>query len=104
MSVPGPLRVPKLGPLVGYGPNLLAGFRLAATYVDRTLKGANPSDLPVEQPKKLELAINLKTANALGITVPPALLDRADRGDRVSKTCARNFLRSLTAGFGTWRP
>src|SRR5262249_30344285 len=50
MSVPGSLRIPKVGPLVGYGPNLLAGFRLAATYADRILKGANPSDLPVEQP------------------------------------------------------
>ena len=79
MSVPGSLRIPKVGPLVGYGPNLLAGFRLAATYADRILKGANPSDLPVEQPKTLELAVNLKTASALGITVPPALLGRADR-------------------------
>jgi putative tryptophan/tyrosine transport system substrate-binding protein len=58
LSVPGPLRNTRLGPLVGYGPNLLAGFRLAATYVDHILKGANPSDLPVEQPKKFELVIN----------------------------------------------
>ena len=78
MSVPGPLRIARLGPLVGYGPNLLAGFRLAATYVDRILKGANPSDLPVEQPKKFELAINLKTKNALGITMPPTLLAGTD--------------------------
>lgn len=79
MSVPGPLRIQRLGPIVGYGPNLLAGFRLAATYVDRILKGANASDLPIQQPMKFELTVSLKAANALGITVPAALLARADR-------------------------
>jgi putative tryptophan/tyrosine transport system substrate-binding protein len=77
MSVPGP-RAGRRGPLIGYGPDLLASFPLAATYVDRILKGANPSDLPVQQPTKFELVINLKTAKELGITVPPSLIARAD--------------------------
>jgi ABC-type uncharacterized transport system substrate-binding protein len=78
MSVPGRLRHPRPGALIGYGPNLFASFRLAATYVDRILKGANPSDLPVEQPNKFELMINLKTAKEFGLTVAPSLLARAD--------------------------
>jgi putative ABC transport system substrate-binding protein len=72
-------RFVEAGGLMSYGPNLGDVFRQSASFVDKILKGANPADLPVEQPTKFHLVINLKTAKALGLTVPDSILVGADK-------------------------
>jgi len=78
-TISDPREFADAGGLMSYGPNLREIYRRAATYVDKILKGTKPADLPVDQPTRFEMVINMKTAKALGLTFPPSILIRADQ-------------------------
>ncbi|HEY3067430.1 MAG TPA: ABC transporter substrate binding protein [Methylomirabilota bacterium] len=78
-TISGETGFARVGGLMDYGPNIVGSWQRAAVFVDKILKGAKPGDLPIEQPTKFELVINLKTAKALGLAIPPSLLLRADQ-------------------------
>ena len=78
-AIYGPREYIEAGGLIAYGPPFRESWRRAATYVDKILKSAKPADLPIEQPTKFELMINRKAARALGLTIPPSLLQQADQ-------------------------
>jgi len=77
-SIAAPVLASRGAALVGYGVDFTAMFRRSAVFVDKILKGANPADIPIEQPTQFKTVINLKTAKALGVEIPPSLLVRAD--------------------------
>ena len=78
-AVSGASEYAQAGMLLTYGPNFSAAYVRAATYVDKILKGASPADLPIEQPTRFELVVNLKLAKAIGLTIPQSVLLRADQ-------------------------
>jgi putative tryptophan/tyrosine transport system substrate-binding protein len=78
-SMHGQREYVEAGGLMSYGPSAVAAYRRAASFVDKILKGAKPADLPVEQPTKFDLAINVRTAKALGLTIPSSVLLQADQ-------------------------